>query len=138
MTQALTPEVLDVTRIYIEQGFDLQKTSELCNLPLKEVIDITTHPQAKQYINEVYLDTGYRNRHKIGKLLDKIIDSKVEEAEESEMWSDMDLAELLKLAHKMRMDEIKTETPNTQVNIANFGDTNYSSLVDKLMNGKSK
>lgn len=136
--KALTPEVLDVTQIYIETGFSLQETSNHTGLSLKEITDIIAHPQSKQYINEVYLDTGYRNRAKLGALLDKLIESKIEEAEDSEQWTDMDLADLIKLAHKMRMDEAKLENPSTQVNIANFGDSKYADLVGKLLNGKSR
>lgn len=134
-SKALTAEVLDVTQIYIQCGFSLQETSDRTGLSLKEVSDIVSHPQSKQYINEVYLDTGYRNRAKLGALLDRMIESKIEEAEESEQWTSMDLAELIKLAHKMRMDEAKLDSPSTQVNIANFGDSKYAELVGKLVNG---
>ena len=132
----LTPEILDITQVYINHEFSLDRTAEATNLTKQEVIEAISHPQAKHYINEVYMDQGYRNRARIGKLLDRMIESKVEEAEESEMWTEMDLADLIKLQHKIRMDEAKMDTPNTQVNIANFGDSNYGALVEKLMNGK--
>ena len=135
MSKALTPEVLDITQAYIDCGFSLEKASDTTGLSLQEINEIISHPQAKAYINEVYLDSGYRNRAKIGQLLDRMIESKIEEAEESEMWTDMDLADLLKLAHKIRMDEAKLESPNTQVNIANFGDSNYAGLVQRLLSG---
>lgn len=138
MSKALTPETLDITQLYINCGFSIEETAQKCNLTHQEISEIISHPQAKQYINEVYLDTGYRNRAKLGALMDKIIESKIEEAEESEVWSSMDLADLVKLSHKMRMDEAKLDAPNTQVNIANFGDSNYAGLVQKLLNGKSK
>lgn len=136
MSKALTAEILDITQLYIDCGLSMQETADRAGLSLQEVSETISHPQAKAYINDVYLDTGYRNRAKIGLLLDKIIESKIEDAEETEQWSDMDLAELLKLAHKIRMDEAKLDSPNTQVNIANFGDSNYANLVQKLLNGK--
>ena len=138
MTQALTPEVLDITQIYIQTGFDLQKTCDETGLSTKEVSDVISHPQSKAYINEVYLDTGFRNRARLGALLDKMIESKIEEAEETEIYTEADLLDLLKFSHKMKMDEAKLESPNTQVNIANFGDSNYAGLVQKLLNGNSK
>tara|TARA_B100001146_G_scaffold218190_1_gene223619 strand:+ start:237 stop:647 length:411 start_codon:yes stop_codon:yes gene_type:complete len=136
MSKALTPEVLDVTSVYIENGFDLARTCEQTGLSHKEVSDIITHPQAKSYINEVFLDTGYRNRGKLGAVLDRMIESKLEEAEETEMYTEADLLELVKFAHKMRMDEAKIDSVGTNVNIANFGDSNYAGLVQKLLNGK--
>ena len=133
---ALTPEILDVTQIYINNGFNLEQTCEQTGLSHKEVSDMITHPQAKSYINEVYLDTGYRNRGRLGAVLDRMIESKLEEAEETEMYTESDLLELVKFAHKMRMDEAKIDSVGTNVNIANFGDSNYAGLVEKLMNGK--
>ena len=64
----------------------------------------------KNYIDTVFLDTGYRNRFKIASTLDNIIEQKLEEAEESQIYTSKDLADLLQMAHKMRMDEIKTQT----------------------------
>ena len=136
MRNELTPEVLDITQIYIQAKFDLEKTCELTGLGSQEVSEAINHPQARAYINEVYLDTGYRNRARLGALLDKMIESKIEEAEETEQYTEADLLELLKFSHKMKMDEAKLESPNTQVNIANFGDSNYSNLVAKLLGGK--
>ena len=57
----------------------------------------------------MYLDTGYRNRNNIASLLDNIIASKLEEAEETGIYSKKDLSDLLTIAHKMRMDEIKAQ-----------------------------
>ena len=138
MSTQLTPEVLDVTQIYINSEFDLRKTCELTGMDTQEVTEIINHPQSKAYINEVWGDTGYRNRARLGSLLDRMIESKIEEAEETEQYTEADLLELLKFSHKMKMDEAKLEAPGTQVNIANFGDSNYSSLVNKLLNGGKK
>lgn len=137
-SNALTPEVLDITQVYIQCEFDLHRTAKRLGISTKEVSDVISHPQSKAYINEVYLDTGYRNRARLGALLDKMIESKIEEAEETEVYTEADLLELLKFSHKMKMDEAKLESPNTQVNIANFGDSNYAGLVEKLLNGPSK
>ena len=136
MSNALTPEILDITQVYIENKFDLRATSDQLGVSEKEVADVISHPQAKAYINEIYLDTGYRNRARLGALLDKMIESKLEEAEETGVYSDADLLDILKMVHKMKMDEAKLDSPNTQVNIANFGDSNYAGLVQKLIDGK--
>ena len=74
----------------------------------------------------------------------------MEEAEESEIYSNKDLADLLQLAHKMRMDEIKAQaelekakasTIKTQNNIqvnaeVPFGQGNYGELMKKLLKDK--
>jgi len=95
------------------------------------------------------LDMGYRNKNNIGSLLDEMIASKLEEAQESGVYSSKDLADLLQMAHKMRIDEIKAQTDlakaessniknqtNVQINESvPFGQGNYGKLMDKLLNG---
>lgn len=71
--------------------------------------------------------------------MDKLIEAKLEEAEESGIYSSKDLLEILQAAHKMRMDEIKAtqgRVPSTAVQINetnNFGDSAYGKLMEKLM-----
>ena len=105
--------------------------------------------EVKKYIDTVYLDIGYRNKNNIGSVLDEMIASKLEEAQESGIYSSKDLADLLQMAHKMRMDEIKAQADlaktesnniknqtNVQINEAvPFGQGNYGKLMEKLLNG---
>ena len=98
-------------------------------------------------IDTVYLDMGYRNKNNIAGLLDEMIESKLEEAKESGVYSNKDLADLLQMAHKMRMDEIKAQAElekaqatnvksqtNVQINEGlPFGQGNYGKLMDKLL-----
>ena len=76
-----------------------------------------------------------------------MIESKLEEAKESGVYSNKDLADLLQMAHKMRMDEIKAQADlekaqNSNVRTQNnvqineglpFGQGNYGKLMDKLL-----
>ena len=78
-----------------------------------------------------------------------MINSKLEEAQETGVYSSKDLADLLQMAHKMRMDEIKAQADlekaegsnirnqtNVQINDGiPFGQGNYGKLMDKLLNG---
>ena len=92
---------------------------------------------------------GYRNKNNIASVLDEMIQSKLEEAQESGVYSSKDLADLLQMAHKMRMDEIKAQAELEKVSSSNiknqtnvqinegvpFGQGNYGKLMDKLLNG---
>ena len=113
------------------------------------VAEVLNKREVKKYIDTVYLDMGYRNRNNIGSLLDEMIASKLEEAQESGVYSSKDLADLLMMAHKMRMDEIKAQAElikaegtniknqtNVQINEAvPFGQGNYGKLMEKLLGG---
>jgi hypothetical protein len=79
--------------------------------------------------------------------LDNIIEQKLEELDETEMTSNKDIADLLQMAHKMRMDEIKATADQTkaeqaivknQTNVqindnSSFGEGNYGELMKKLL-----
>ena len=103
--------------------------------------------EIKQYIDTVFLDTGYRNRFKISETLDMLIEKKLEESEETEIYTNKDMADLLQMAHKMRIEEMKAQTElkkaeaqyvKNQVNIQHnselpFGQGNYGELIKKLL-----
>lgn len=129
---ALTPECLDIANAYLTYG-SAKDTAEQLGIPEYQVVQLLERKDVKDYITGVYLDRGYRNKHKIGEVLDRMIQSKLEEAEESGMYTSRDLLELLKFAHQMRMDEIKNDQTGPTVNIANFGQGNYGQLMERLL-----
>ena len=104
----ISPEGLEVANAYLELG-NIQAVCVRLKLDEGECSEILAKREVKGYIDQVYLDTGYRNRFKLATALDDLIDRKMEEAEESEIYSNKDLADLLQMAHKMRMDEIKAQ-----------------------------
>ena len=145
----ISPEGLEVANAYLELG-NIQAVCVRLKLDEGECSEILAKREVKGYIDQVYLDTGYRNRFKLATALDDLIDRKMEEAEESEIYSNKDLADLLQMAHKMRMDEIKAQADlekaksqnvKNQINIQNngevpFGQGNYGELMKKLLKEK--
>ena len=145
----ISPEGLEVANAYLELG-NIQAVCVRLKLDEGECSEILAKREVKGYIDQVYLDTGYRNRFKLAEALDDLIDKKMEEAEESEIYSNKDLADLLQMAHKMRMDEIKAQAElekakasniksqtNVQINgEVPFGQGNYGELMKKLLKEK--
>ena len=145
----ISPEGLEVANAYLELG-NIQAVCVRLKLDEGECSEILAKREVKSYVDQVYLDTGYRNRFKLATALDDLIDRKMEEAEESEIYSNKDLADLLQMAHKMRMDEIKAQAElekakasnvKNQINIQNngdvpFGQGNYGELMKKLLKEK--
>ncbi len=142
----MSPEGLEIANAYLEKGSIPAVCSKL-GVSENEVSEILNKREIKQYIDTVFLDTGYRNRFKISETLDMLIEKKLEESEETEIYTNKDMADLLQMAHKMRIDEIKAQTDlekaksqtvKTQVNIQDnsgtpFGQGNYGELIKKLM-----
>ena len=144
----ISPEGLEVANSYLTLG-NIKGVCEHMQVTENKVVDILNRREVKKYIDTVYLDLGYRNKNNIASLLDNMINSKLEEAQETGVYSSKDLADLLQMAHKMRMDEIKAQADlekaegsnirnqtNVQINDGiPFGQGNYGKLMDKLLNG---
>ena len=135
----LTPEHFSIAEAYLQYG-TVEDTAEQLGLPLYTVTEALQKPETKRFLDGIYQDQGYRNRDRLGRLLDKIIDAKLEEAEESGIYSSKDLFDLIGLAHKIQIENAKLqkdpEDTSTTVQIANFGTGNYGNLMERLLNGK--
>ena len=142
----ISPEGMEIANSYLQFG-NIRAVSDELRVSEEKVAELLNKREVKKYINTVYLDLGYRNRNNIGRLLDEMIESKLEEAQESGVYSNKDLADLLTMAHKMRMDEIKAQADlekaqagnirtqnNVQINSeVPFGQGNYGKLMEKLL-----
>lgn len=147
----ISPEGLEIANSYLQFG-NIRAVCQFLQVPEDRVVEALNKREVKKYIDTVYLDVGFRNKNNIAAALDEMIQSKLEEAQESGVYSSKDLADLLQMAHKMRMDEIKAQTEaekaststirtqnNVQINDGSvpFGQGNYGKLMDKLLNGDS-
>ena len=143
----ISPEGLEIANCYLQFG-NIKAVTEFMGVSEDKVVQLLNKREVKRYIDTVYLDLGYRNKNNIGTLLDEMIQSKLEEAQETGVYSSKDLADLLQMAHKMRMDEIKAQAEllkaensqiknqtNVQINESlPFGQGNYGKLMEKLVN----
>ena len=144
----ISPEGLEVANTYLQFG-NIKAVSESLQVAENKVVETLNKREVKKYIDTVYLDLGYRNRQHIATVMDEMIQSKLDEAQETGMYSSKDLADLLQQAHKMRMDEIKAQADLEKINQTNiksmtnvqinegipFGQGNYGKLMEKLLNG---
>ena len=142
----ISPEGLEVANSYLTFG-NIRAVVEQLGVAENKVVELLNKREVKKYIDTVYLDMGYRNKNNIASLLDEMIESKLDEAKESGVYSNKDLADLLQMAHKMRMDVIKAQAElqkaeatsvksqtNIQVNEGvPFGQGNYGKLMEKLL-----
>ena len=142
----ISPEGLEIANCYLQFG-NIKAVTEYMGVGEDKVVELLNKREVKRYIDTVYLDLGYRNKNNIGSLLEEMIQSKLDEAQETGVYSSKDLADLLQMAHKMRMDEIKAQAElikaestsvknqtNVQINEAlPFGQGNYGKLMEKLV-----
>jgi len=142
----ISPEGLEIANTYLKTT-SVEETASSLGVTQDEVSNYLNQREVKKYVDTVFLDVGYRNRFRLAATLDDIIEKKLEELDEADMTSNKDIAELLQMAHKMRVDEMKMQTDavkaeqsgiKTQTNVqindnSSFGEGNYGELMKKLL-----
>lgn len=132
----IAPEELTVADTYLRLN-SIEETARALNISVLAVTHTIDRPHVSRYMTAILMDRGYRNSSKLHSLLDKIIESKLAEAEESGQFSNKDLLDVIALVHKMKVDEAKTSqnTPSVAIQVNN---NNYSKLVEDLLSANSK
>lgn len=143
MPEQISPEGAKIANTYLANACSISDTSHSLGIPTHEIAACLHQPLVKSYVNGILRETGYRHMVQIAEKLDELVERKWEELEEAEIGSNKDIADLLSLAHKMRMDMSKllqadntgnaVNQKNTQVNV--YGDGSYGKLMEKLING---
>lgn len=132
----LAPEDVEIANCYL-QTLDVKITAEKLGIPLDKVTAYINKKEVQSYINEVFLNTGYRNRFKLGQVLDDLIDAKLQEMYQTDSTSKKDIAELLELVIKMRKDErdheLKKQTNITKQTNIQINNNPYSEFTAKLL-----
>ena len=150
LSTRISPEGLEIANAYLELG-NIPAVCARLSIDEAKASEFLAKREVKAYVDQVYLDTGYRNRFKLAEVLDTLIDAKLEEAEESEIYTNKDLADLVQMAHKIRVDELKAQTELEKAKAANiknqtniqvnnqempFGQGNHGELMKKLLKEK--
>lgn len=129
----LDPEALEFTDTYLST-LDLRDTCQQLGITEEDGAEFLRKKEVKRFIDAAFLEQGYMNRFKIVDLMNKAIDSKIEEAEESGMFGKESIMEMLKFMHQMRLDEMKmsqTTQKVTNVQNNNYG-SNLGGLLDRI------
>lgn len=149
----IAPEGLEIAEAYLASGGDSREVSKLLGLPAEEVDKQLKKPEVKGYIDRIFNESGFRNRDRLFGVMDQLVNMKLDEVQETGVGTSLDIVDLLKAMHKMkvdehkmRMDELKMSQsnsgPTNQTNIQNNfempggGDPAYMNLLDKLAGGK--
>lgn len=151
--EEMSPEGMRVVEAYLDCGSDITQVGDYLGMPQEIVVAIYNRPEVRSYINTLFMESGFRNKGKFFGVMDTIIKKKLEDLEESELGSDADILEIMKVYHKMKMDEMamqiklieaqsKGRGPTSQTNIQNnfnlpgSDDPAYMGLMQRLAGGK--
>jgi len=76
----ISPEALEVANAYLQLQ-DAQKVAHELDIDPKLVTDYLSRREVKQYIDHVFMDTGYNNRFLMRRAMDALIRQKFQELE---------------------------------------------------------
>lgn len=135
----LNPEALEFVQVYMA-NFSLEETMDALDISREDAVYMLKQKEVQRFLDTVFYEQGYMNRFKLMKVLDKVVESKLEEAEESEVYSGKDLIEILKLIHTIQMDNRKADKDNVpgkqnNVQINSYGE-NLGTLMERIINGE--
>ena len=141
----MSPEGMDVIEAYLQCGSDVPSAARSLGMSEIAFRDIMNRSEVKNYLNDIFMESGFRNRDRLFGVLDEVIKRKLE---------DQDIMDILWKAHKMKMEEMKmmvelekakaaVRAPANQTNIQNniiagAGDQNYMDLITSLTTGGKK
>jgi hypothetical protein len=109
----ITPEGAEIANTYLELGCDIQKASEVLDIPAHRINTILSDKFVKGYITQVMTDAGLRKMTSITERMEDLIDKKMEEMENLDMVSSKDVADLLNMVHKMHTEQAKIVVAST-------------------------
>lgn len=138
----ISPEALEVANTYLTCQ-SISETAKTLGIAEDTVSSYLGRTEVRSYVDQIFLDLGFNNRFKMRAAMDALIQRKFRELDESDQGSTKDIAELLEMSQKMTLAILDREIAlkkleqgslKTQVNVQVNEATNYSSLIDKLIN----
>lgn len=129
---ALDPAILTVANEYLS-GESIDCIAKNHALTMDQVTAIIERKDVRSYVDSVYLSQGYLNRVKRLALINRVVDKKIEEAIDSDVYSKKDLLDWMKLLNDMET----SARPKRDVGVAVQINNNYDSLMKDLLGDKN-
>jgi len=129
---SLDPAILTVANEYLS-GESIDTIAKNHALTMDQVTAIIERKDVRSYVDSVYLSQGYLNRVKRLALINRVVDKKLQEAIESDVYSKKDLLDWMKLLNDMET----SARPKRDVGVAIQVNNNYDSLMKDLLEDKN-
>ena len=147
LPEKISPEGVKVANRYLESSCNTADTATSLAMSKHEVQEILNGQHVKKYVDSILSEAGFRQMTKVDKLMEELIEQKMNELQEADMGSSKDIAELLAMSHKFATERIKlvldknkeaakiSKTTNVQNNIYD-GASNYGKLMHAIASGE--
>ena len=149
--ERIQPEAMEVVEAYLRNARDVNRTAEDLNTTPTVISDLINKREVRSYLDHLFMESGYRNREKFFDILDNVLEAKMEELDEAQMSSSMDIMDILKIYHSMKIKELelsiklqelqqgsKGQTAKTINNLQINNSSGYDNLLSRIISGGKK
>lgn len=149
--QNLQPEAMEVVEAYLRNDRDVNRAAEDLNTTPTVISDLINKREVRSYLDHLFMEAGFRNREKFFDVLDNILDAKIEELDEAQMSSSMDIMDIMKIYHGMKIKELelsiklqelqqggKGQNAKTINNLQINNSSGYDNLLSRIISGGKK
>ena len=105
--EKIQPEAMEVIEQYLYHNRDVNLVANALNTTPTVITDILNKREVRGYLDHLFMESGYRNREKFFTVLDNLLDAKIEELDEAKMGSSMDIMDIMKIYHGMKVKELE-------------------------------
>jgi hypothetical protein len=145
MLTVISPEGLEIAHAYLEHGSDSIKAATALSIPVDEVVRHLSKREVRNYIDNLFNESGFRHRDKMAAVWDAVLEAKLEEMDETGLGSSKDIVEIMEKLHKFNMDQMamqlklieateKKDAPLIAIQQNNtYGGDKYNSLLDRIL-----
>lgn len=124
---AIDPIMLMIANDHIA-GLSIDEISDKYKVTQDRVVAVLDRKEVSKYIDKQFAQQGFVHRMKRMQLINRVIEEKIMEAEDSEVWTKKDLLDWLKLAKEEETSLMpKKDGPAVAVQVNNF-----DKLMDEL------
>jgi len=146
--EKIQPEAMEVIEQYLYHNRDVNLVANALNTTPTVITDILNKREVRGYLDHLFMESGYRNREKFFTVLDNLLDAKIEELEEAQMGSSMDIMDIMKIYHGMKVKELELsiklqelqsnskQSASTINNVQINNSSGYDKLLDRIIAGK--
>lgn len=145
--QSLQPEAIVVVEQYLRFNRDIDLVAAELNTTPTVIGDILNKREVRGYLDHLFMESGYRNREKFFDVLDNLLDAKIAELDEAQMGSSMDIMDIMKIYHGMKIKELELsiklqelqsakQSAGTINNVQINNSSGYDKLLDRIIAGK--
>ena len=148
--ERIQPEAMEVVEAYLRNDRDVNRTAEDLNTTPTVISDLINKREVRSYLDHLFMESGYRNREKFFDILDNVLEAKMEELDEAQMSSSMDIMDILKIYHGMKIKELelsiklqelqqsKGQAAGTINNVQINNSSGYDNLLSRIISGDKK